>query len=116
MLYYFTSEIGTTSLQGTNILPPKCPLFGDSTVDHVLYVSCTSAIPRVQIDPSGPELTIDVGAQLSLFCSDMRTEPEELEQLRWFRNGERLETGGNIVVFPKTGELVISDMQVSVLL
>ena len=26
------SEIGTTSLQGTKLLPPKCPLFGGSTV------------------------------------------------------------------------------------
>ena len=70
-----------------------------------------AAIPRVQIDPSDPP-TLDVGAQLSLFCSDMRTQPEELEVLKWSRNGEPLVTGGNIVVFPKTGELVISDMQV----
>ena len=27
-----TSEIGTTSLQGTKLLAPKCPLFGGSTV------------------------------------------------------------------------------------
>ena len=26
------SEIGTTSLQGTKLLTPKCPLFGGSTV------------------------------------------------------------------------------------
>ena len=26
------SEIGTTSLQGTKLLAPKCPLFGGSTV------------------------------------------------------------------------------------
>ena len=32
LVYYFTSEIGTTSLQGTKLLPPKCPLFGGSTV------------------------------------------------------------------------------------
>jgi hemicentin len=70
------------------------------------------AIPRVQIDPSDPP-TLDVGAQLSLFCSDMRTQPEELEELKWRRNGEPLVTGGNIVVFPETGELVISDMQIS---
>jgi hypothetical protein len=71
-----------------------------------------AAIPRVQIDPSDPP-TLDVGAQLSLFCSDMRTQPEELEELKWRRNGEPLVTGGNIVVFPETGELVISDMQIS---
>ena len=70
-----------------------------------------AAIPRVQIDPSDPP-TLDVGVQLSLFCSDMRTQPEELEELKWRRNGEPLVTGGNIVVFPETGELVISDMQV----
>ena len=27
-----TSEIGTTSLQGTKLLAPKCPLFGGFTV------------------------------------------------------------------------------------
>ena len=32
LVYYFTSEIGTTSLQGTKLLAPKCPLFGGSTV------------------------------------------------------------------------------------
>ena len=32
-MYYFTSEIGTTSLQGTKLLAPKCPLFGGSTVE-----------------------------------------------------------------------------------
>ena len=26
------NKIGTTSLQGTELLPPKCPLFGGSTV------------------------------------------------------------------------------------
>ena len=31
-VHYFTSEIGTTSLQGTKLLAPKCPLFGGSTV------------------------------------------------------------------------------------
>ena len=31
---WFTSEIGTTSLQGTI---PKCPLFGGSTVHSMLY-------------------------------------------------------------------------------
>ena len=31
-LYYFTSEMGITSLQGTKLLAPKCPLFGGSTV------------------------------------------------------------------------------------
>ena len=36
LVYYFTSEIGTTSLQGTKWLPPKCPLFGGSTVKHRL--------------------------------------------------------------------------------
>ena len=35
LVYYFTSEIGTTSLQGTKLLPPKCPLFGGSTVHAV---------------------------------------------------------------------------------
>ena len=33
VVYYFTSEIGTTSLQGTKLLAPKCPLFGGSTVE-----------------------------------------------------------------------------------
>ena len=32
MIHSGTSEIGTTSLQGTKLLPPKCPLFGVSTV------------------------------------------------------------------------------------
>ena len=32
VVYYFSSEIGTTSLQGTKLLPPECPLFGGSTV------------------------------------------------------------------------------------
>ena len=32
LVYYFTSEIGTTSLQGTKLLALKCPLFGGSTV------------------------------------------------------------------------------------
>ena len=32
LVYYFTSEIGTTSLQGTKLLAPKCPLFRGSTV------------------------------------------------------------------------------------
>ena len=32
VVYYFTSEIGTTSLQGTKLLAPKCPLFGGFTV------------------------------------------------------------------------------------
>ena len=36
LVYSFTSEIGTTSLQGTKLLPPKCPLFGGSTVIPVL--------------------------------------------------------------------------------
>jgi hypothetical protein len=27
-----TSQRGTTSLEGTNTLPPKCPFFGGSTV------------------------------------------------------------------------------------
>ena len=31
-VYYFTSEIGTTSLQGTKLLAPKCPLFRGFTV------------------------------------------------------------------------------------
>ena len=31
LVYYYTSEIGTTSLQGTKLLAPKCPLFGGST-------------------------------------------------------------------------------------
>ena len=77
-----------------------------------MFCVAVTAIPRTQIDPSDPPV-IDVGAQLSLFCSDMRTEPEELEELKWRRNGELLVTGGNIVVFPETGELVISDIQVS---
>ena len=34
-MYYFTSEIGTTSLQGTKLLAPKCPLFGGSTVYYI---------------------------------------------------------------------------------
>ena len=34
LVYYFTSEIGTTSLHGTKLLAPKCPLFGNSTVYH----------------------------------------------------------------------------------
>ena len=32
LVYYFTSVIGTTALQGTKLLVPKCPLFGGSTV------------------------------------------------------------------------------------
>ena len=32
LVYCFTSEIGTTSLQGTKLLAPKCPLFRGSTV------------------------------------------------------------------------------------
>ena len=32
LVYYFTSEIGITSLQGTKPLAPKCPLFGGFTV------------------------------------------------------------------------------------
>ena len=32
LVCYFTSEIGTTSLQGTKLLSPKCPLLGGSTV------------------------------------------------------------------------------------
>ena len=30
------TEIGTTSLQGTKLLAPKCPSFGDSTVQSDL--------------------------------------------------------------------------------
>ena len=32
------SEIGTTSLQGTKLLAPKCPLFGGSTVRCSFYI------------------------------------------------------------------------------
>ena len=38
LVYYFTSEIGTTSLQGTKLLAPKCPLFGGSTVYRPLTI------------------------------------------------------------------------------
>ena len=37
LVYYFTSEIDTTSLQGTKLLAPICSLFGGSTV----YLSIT---------------------------------------------------------------------------
>ena len=32
LVYYFTSEIGTTSIQWIKLFPPKCPLFRGSTV------------------------------------------------------------------------------------
>ena len=32
LVYYLTSEIGTTSLKGTILLAPQCALFGGSTV------------------------------------------------------------------------------------
>ena len=35
LVYYFTSEIGTTSLQGTKLLAPKCPLFRGFTVQYL---------------------------------------------------------------------------------
>ena len=38
-MYYYTSEIGTTSLQGTNVLVPKCSLFRGSTVLATIDVS-----------------------------------------------------------------------------
>ena len=102
-----------------------CKLHQSRQLHQLSFISCASvalvvsvafvsmaAIPRAQIDPSDPP-RVDVGAQLSLFCSDMRTEPDELEELKWRRNGERLVTAGNVVVFADTGELVISDIQVS---
>ena len=41
LVYYFTSEIRTTSLQRTKLLAPKCPLFGGSTVFGVPSFSVT---------------------------------------------------------------------------
>lgn len=73
-----------------------------------------AAIPRAVIDPSDPPV-VDVGSQLSLFCSDMRTQPDELETIKWRKNGDPLVTQGNIVIFPKTGELILSDIQVRAL-
>ena len=70
------------------------------------------AIPMTRIDPRDLS-PVNLGCELSLFCSDMGTRPEELEWLVWRRDGERLVTGGNVVVFPDTGELVLSDLQVS---
>ena len=65
-----------------------------------------------QIDPQDPS-PVDLGCELSLFCSDMGTRPEELEWLMWRKDGEPLVTGGNVVVFPDTGELVLSNLQAS---
>ena len=42
LVCYLTSEIGTTSLQGTKLLAPKCPLFGGSTVYCVFVASSAS--------------------------------------------------------------------------
>ena len=43
-----TSQIRTTSLQGTKVLPPKCPLFGGSTVSYcdifILFCHCHCCI------------------------------------------------------------------------
>ena len=69
-------------------------------------------IPRTQIDPRNPS-PVDLGSQLSLFCSDMGTRPEELESLEWRRDEELLVTGGHVVVFPDMGELVLSNLQAS---
>lgn len=71
-----------------------------------------AAIPRAQIDPSDPS-PLDIGSQLSLFCTDMGTRPEELETLMWLRDDNPLITSGNVVVFPEIGELILSDLQVS---
>ena len=71
-----------------------------------------AAIPMAQIDPQDlPPLNL--GSELSLFCSDMGTRPEELEWLMWRKDGEPLITEGNVVVFPDTGALVLSNLQVS---
>ena len=79
----------------------------------MLWCYIMAAVPRAEILPSDPPV-VDIGSQLSLFCSDMGTEPEELEVLTWRRNGDVLITGGNVVVFQKTGELILSDIQVLV--
>ena len=55
-MYYFTSEIGITSLQGTKLLAPMCPLIGGSTVYiHLTWLSSSppadpTILPRVQVD------------------------------------------------------------------
>ena len=52
LVHYFTSEIGTTSLQGTKLLAPKCPLFGDSTVQLTKQqrtIFCTELFPTLRI-------------------------------------------------------------------
>ena len=71
-----------------------------------------AAIPMAQIDPQDPP-PVNLGSELSLFCSDMGTRPEELEWLMWRKDGEPLITEGNVVVFPDTGALVLSNLQVS---
>ena len=78
----------------------------------VCFSVTPSAIPRTRIDPRNPS-PVDVGSELSLFCSDMGTQPQPLETLEWRRDDEPLVTEGNVVVFPSTGELVLSDLQVS---
>ncbi len=53
-----------------------------------------------------------MGSQVTLFCSDGGRVPEEFE---WQYEGEMLTSGGNVFVRP-TGELVISNVQVSVIM
>ena len=53
LVYYFTSEIGTTSLQGIKLLAPKCPLFGGSAFS---IVHCVQVLPLYvgwQTEPDG---------------------------------------------------------------
>ena len=46
------SEIGTTSLQGTKLLAPKCPLFGGSTVLHALTFPSGLMVTTMYVDGS----------------------------------------------------------------